>query len=170
MFPTAHGVLSQGGVVIPPEPAGGDAYTPLSAPASHTNNARWGFQFKPTQNIKVTRVGGFTKATATFTVRMFAVSDGSQILTQSVSCVADEWVWVNVDGPALATNAEYTIDIRDSAGNNRAVARWDNPATQVEFDPAIVLVRYVTAGGGVAIPATATSELRGAPNFTFESV
>lgn len=152
MFPTVHGVVSQGGQGAPAEPVtpGGPAVYHDSgwSNVSLTQNLGWRFTVGAIPiTVAALRLYNDDPGDLTETVRLYRVSDGAVLAQAQVTANAG-WGQTQVSPVTLAASQDYVI-ARYQAGASRTVHR--DTSTHV-LDPAITLVNYV-AGSSDAIPA-----------------
>lgn len=156
MFPTAHGVVSQGGAVTPPEP--GACGGPLIY-----NAAGWAAASNLTQNLGQRFTVGASPITVcalryyhltggTETVYLYRQSDGA-LLASAIVTSSGGWGETSISPVTLAANTDYVVS-SFAAGASRDVYR--NPSS-FNIDPGVTRVRSVFHTTA-SMPSTASAQ------------
>lgn len=156
MFPTIHGVASQGGAGGAPPTAsrGGPAVygaTAWASGAGLTQNLGWQFQVGA-NDITVTHLRLYDAGMRTETVRLYRVSDGTLLASASVTA-SGGWGEEEVTPVTLTAGQSYVVSQR-AGGAVRTVPR--TPSSYV-LDPAVTYTGSVF-GTTDAMPASSTAQ------------
>lgn len=161
MFPTIHGVVSQGGAGGSSPPAavlGGRALYGETAYGSSSVNWEMGWAFTVGANdIHVGSLMIHAPVPATETVKIYRASDQTVVATASVSA-SGGWGETEITPVTLAAGTQYVI-ARTSGGSSRAVSTLmgrtvDGVNRSQPADPAIGSVAGRANTGGDGYPTT----------------
>lgn len=165
MLPTAHGIVSQGGIGDQPGPPALDG-TPIQygetgwgvqSPSS-TSEVGWRFTVG-SSDLLATRLSLYQAGGATETVRLYRVSDQT-LLASALIASAGSWAEAPITPVTLAAGEDYAVT-RYAGGASRA---YDQTPVRVVsgvsrsrlFNPAVTLVGGVYNPNG-GFPSTAGS-------------
>lgn len=163
MFPTVHGVVSQGGVVVPPE------FTPTwmatSEPGASNfsaGTAGWAFQVSRPLLATKARVFPSTSVSRTRGVRVWREDDETDLGgVASFTTEEEAWVETPLDAPVLLEPGYTYVLVVWRPGSTNMSLRTFTSLSPLETIPEVTFLggRETSTGGG-ALPTTPTNNTR----------